>query len=342
MLVYPLGDAAATSRGGIVVLDARESADEIAEKLAAAGLIDRPRVFATYVRLVGAHERLRAGRHHLRPGLTVRQTLERIAVGYGRPAARVTIPEGATRFDVARLFSTAGVGSLQAWLDATADDGLLEDVGVRSIARHRAEHRGVSATMEGYLFPDTYEVRLDATPASLVQMMVRTWKRRAARWVASIETRNDSRLDLHAHVILASIVEREARIADEQPVIAGVFLNRMFQPQSTDNQVPRRLQADPTVAYGCLAAPERSPSCEGFDQRVTPRMTAARDNPYSTYAFEGLPPGPIASPGLAALHAVLEPRRHDYLYFVAIGGGRHRFSRTLDAHNRAVKQSGPR
>ena len=234
------------------------------------------------------------------------------------------------------------MGRPSAWIDASADDALLALVGVRDHARHRAEHRGVRATLEGYLFPDTYDVRLDATPASVLESMVRTWKRRAGPLARAIAQRNaPGALDPHAFVTLASIVEREARVADERAVIAGVFLNRMFAPQSADNRVPRRLQADPTVSYGCLAAPERSPSCAGFSGRVTPTMTAARDNPYSTYAFEGLPPGPIANPGVAALRAVLEPGRHDYLYFVAIGGGRHRFSRSLDAHNRAVRESGP-
>lgn len=341
-LLYPLSAAGHVGRTATVELVATDGPDEVARKLADAGLVDSPWLFATYVRLVRAHERLRAGRHRLRPGLTVRQTLERIAIGYGRPTVRVTIPEGATRFEVARRMAEAGVGREDEWLEVTADDSLLALVGVREIARHRAEHRGVRASLEGYLFPDTYELRLDGPPRLAVERMVRTWKRRVEPLVASLSADGAAQqLDLHARVTLASIVEREARVAAERPVIAGVFLNRLFQSHSADNRVPRRLQADPTVAYGCLAAPDRSASCEGFVQRVTPSMTAARDNPYSTYAFDGLPPGPIASPGAAAIRAVLEPARHAYLYFVAIGGGRHRFSRTLEDHNRAVRESGP-
>jgi UPF0755 protein len=136
-------------------------------------------------------------------------------------------------------------------------------------------------------------------------------------------------------LILASIVEKEAHVQSEQPVIAGVFLNRLRDP----NFRPKRLQADPTVAYGCIQQPELE-SCQGFDgKRVTRVMTADPLNVYNTYRIEGLPPGPIANPGLAALRAVLHPAEHGYFYFVARGDGRHAFSATLTDHNQAVQRS---
>ena len=135
-------------------------------------------------------------------------------------------------------------------------------------------------------------------------------------------------------ITLASIVEAEAAVAAELPVIAGVFLNRLRDPEFR----PKRLQADPTVSYGCRLQPSL-PSCAGFDgRRITRAMLAGADNPYNTYRHEGLPPGPVGNPGLAAVEAVLAPAEHDYLYFVARGGGRHAFSATLEEHNRAVER----
>jgi UPF0755 protein len=118
-------------------------------------------------------------------------------------------------------------------------------------------------------------------------------------------------------------------------VIAGVFLNRLRDPSFH----PKRLQADPTVAYGCLLQPELV-SCLGFDgKRVTRSMTADPQNLYNTYRIEGLPPSPIANPGLSALRAVLHPAEHGYFYFVARGDGHHSFSASLSEHNQAVQRS---
>jgi UPF0755 protein len=121
-------------------------------------------------------------------------------------------------------------------------------------------------------------------------------------------------------------------VPEERPVIAGVFLNRLRDPKWK----PRRLQADPTVAYGCAVLPSM-PACQGFDgRRITRAMLLDASNPYNTYRLDGLPPGPIANPGLSSLRAVLVPAHHEYYYFVAVGGGRHRFSRSLEEHHLAT------
>ena len=139
----------------------------------------------------------------------------------------------------------------------------------------------------------------------------------------------------HEVLTLASIVEKEARLSSEQPIIAGVFLNRLRDPSFR----PKRLQADPTVTYGCLIVPGL-PSCAGASAGQAPTRTMLVDpaNPYNTYRHEGLPPGPIANPGLSAIEAVIQPAPHDYLYFVAQRGGAHTFSRNLQDHNVAVDQ----
>ncbi len=152
------------------------------------------------------------------------------------------------------------------------------------------------------------------------------------------DTRATARLQLAEHeaLTLASIVEREARVAEERPIIAGVFVNRLVAPTFR----PHRLQADPTVAYGCLTAPQAAPTCAAFDGRhITKVMVRDVQNPYNTYGLEGLPPGPICNPGLSALEAVVAPAAHDFFYFVATGDGRHSFSRTLQEHNARVHGS---
>jgi UPF0755 protein len=170
----------------------------------------------------------------------------------------------------------------------------------------------------------------------VVRRLVRTFRERMTGRLRAYESAHDGEalaLTLHQIVTLASIVEREARMPDERPTIAGVFMNRLTSP----NFRPRRLQADPTVAYGCLVARDQVPSCRDFDgKRVTPAMVRDPANPYSTYRIEGLPPGPICNPGLSALDAALAPAQHDYFYFVTHGGGRHQFTSTLEEHNQRV------
>jgi UPF0755 protein len=133
---------------------------------------------------------------------------------------------------------------------------------------------------------------------------------------------------------LASIIEKEAGKADEKPLIASVFLNRLLDPTF---RPLRMLQSDPTATYGCLVQTPPPESCT--PGRPTPAMLRDTTNPYNTYRRAGLPPGPISSPGEGAIRAVLAPAKTDYLYFVAQGGGRHRFSRTFSEHRGAIEQS---
>ena len=191
------------------------------------------------------------------------------------------------------------------------------------------------ATLEGYLFPETYDLREGMGAARAAKRMLRTFSERAAPRIAEGKGElADLGFGPPEVVALASVVEKEAAVAEERALIAGVFLNRL----RSDAFRPRhRLQADPTVSYGCRAEPAAAPSCAGFRGRITRAMLADRANRYNSYAHPGRPPGPIANPGLASLEAVLAPATHDYLYFVARGGGRHAFSASLDDHNDAVR-----
>lgn len=134
--------------------------------------------------------------------------------------------------------------------------------------------------------------------------------------------------------MLASIIEKEAAVDEDRPLIASVFINRLMDPEFKTH----RLQSDPTSSYGCVAWPGEAPSCSDFAGKPTPAMNRDPKNRYSTYTHAGLPPGPISNPGTKSLEAALAPPTTRYLYFVATGGGRHTFSETFDAHNDAIQR----
>lgn len=175
--------------------------------------------------------------------------------------------------------------------------------------------------MEGYLFPATYDYHTGATADEIVAMLSARFQE---AWTAELASRAEEvGLSVHDVITLASIVETEARVAAEQPTIAGVYLNRLA--------VEMPLQADPTVYYA-LGLPRGARLLyEHLDV----------DSPYNTYMYPGLPPSPIAAPGEGAIRAVLYPEQHDYYYFVAKGdgSGEHYFGRTLDEHNANVAQA---
>lgn len=328
LVIYPKRPAEGRGRPVRVHLGADASMGEVARLLADAGAVERPRVFAIYARLMGAEDRLHRGEVVLMDDLPPGRVLPHVAEGFGPAWMRVTVPEGFTRFDIADRLVSLGICDEQGFLRATGSP-------------EAARRAGVDApTLEGYLFPATYELAKGTPCEQVARTMTDIWRQRVVplleRHAAGLAAlQRDLGWGLHEAVTLASIVEKEAAISDERPIIAGVFLNRMRSASFR----PQRLQADPTVAYGCLAAPE-APSCGGFDgQVITQTMLQDGQNPYNTYRMEGLPPGPIANPGVDALRAVLDPAEHEYLYFVARGGGRHHFSTSLEEHNEAVAAS---
>lgn len=306
------------------------TASRVAADLGRLGVIDRPFFFAAYLRLEGASGAFREGRTVLLPfGSTPQQLARRVATGLGAIVARVTIPEGFDERDVALRLEAAQLGTAEDFLRAMHDP-----VALRALSIH-------GPSIEGYLFPDTYEFRDDQEPVAILGLMVENHRQKTD------DLFDESRDELDAlHrdlgftrrdvVVLASIVEKEAAVADERATIAGVFVNRL---RSSTFLPLHRLQSDPTVSYGCRAEPELAPSCAEFDGRITRAMLDDSANRYNTYRHAGLTPGPIANPGLAAIDAVLHYGHHEYLYFVARGGRRHTFSATLEQHNDAVGDS---
>ena len=317
-----------TGRDVDLELPSGANAEEIAQRLDAAGLVRRPQLFALYLRVTGATSQLRSGRHLLSDDLSPRALVRRMQRTQIEEKARVVIPEGYTRFDIARRLQVARVCSGRAFLDATADPALL------------AELKIGGASAEGYLFPATYELPLDSEPSHVVSRMVSEFGKRYDRLtrdnaMGTEALRQRMSWGQAEIVTLASIVEKEAAVDEERPLIASVFLNRLNDPSFN----PKRLQSDPTSAYGCLIMPERIGSCRSYSGRVTPEMNADETNPYTTYRHEGLPPGPIANPGEKSLQAVLVPAETRHLYFVARGGGHHTFSDTFAQHNDAIRKN---
>ena len=298
----------------------------VARQLAQRGALAEPRYFELYARARDAETRLRQGTVMLYDNMTVLELLQRVASGFGSVELRVVIPEGFSRYEIAARLERWGICEGSAFLSATEDRMLLSELAID----------GPSA--EGWLFPDTYQLRDTMEPAAVIRRLVANARRRLAPLLTEQTTqlerlRSELGFGPQQLMILASIVEKEAKVPAEQATIAGVFYNRLRDPAF----MPKRLQADPTVAYGCELQPAL-PSCAGSDGKlVTHAMLGDPENPYNTYRRDGLPPGPIANPGLRAIAAVLNPETHDYYYFVASGGGHHSFSHSLEAHHAAIE-----
>jgi UPF0755 protein len=281
-----------------------------------------------YLTVLSPGVRPSPGVHLFRGGESPRQVVQRLGRLSSRARVRVTIPEGYTSLDVATRLQEKDVATSEAFQVQARDPALLSQLAIQ----------GPSA--EGFLFPATYELYVDSDPAQVIRQLVAETRKRLARVDAKFGAM--ARLTAARHwgeleiLTLASMIEREAHEADERRLIASVFLNRLDDPEF---RPPRMLQSDPTAAYGCAVARAPAPSCANFTGKITPELLRDAANPFNTYRHAGLPPGPIGNPGQGALEAVLDPAQTDYLYFVADGRGRHRFSRRFEEHRRAIERS---
>lgn len=274
----------------------------IATELERNGIIRHPALFLAWARMQGDGRNIRAGEYRISPGMSPVRILEMLTRGEVVTHA-VTIPEGYTVEQIAGAIDRAGLGNREEFM------GLFED------REFMEAHRVPGPTLEGYLFPDTYHFDRGLSAGRMAGIMVnRFWK-----VVESLEPRlAETGMNIQEVITLASIVEKETGHPDERSLVASVFLNRLDRGM--------RLDSDPTVIYGIA----------GFEGRLT-RTHLQTFTPYNTYRIRGLPPGPIANPGEAAIKAVLYPAESDYLFFVSRNDGSHKFSRTLAEHNRAVR-----
>lgn len=306
----PVSDDARTVR---FVVRPGESGAEIAANLERAGLVRSAWSFRLVARLRGAQGDLRAGEYELRPNMASGEIVEILRSGSDN---RFTVLEGWRLAEIADALERRGLAKRDEFL-ALARSGDFEGEFLRS--------RPPGASLEGYLFPDTQEI-LPGTPTrEIVQLMLDNFGRRFTTEMRDVAAQRG--LTVHQVVTLASVVEREAAVADERPLIAGVLFNRMRRGM--------KLQIDATVQYAA-AGVEPSYSPAGYWKKGLTQADLAVDSPYNTYRYAGLPPGPIANPGLASIRAVLEPAETDYLYFVAKPDGSHAFARTLKEHNENV------
>jgi len=276
----------------------------IAQRFASAGLIAHARLFAWWARLTRADRQIKSGEYLFKTSLAPLALL-RILMNGESLRHTVTMTEGMTFRQVVALLATQGLGAEENFLCLDRDPGFLAAWGLPPQG------------MEGYLYPDTYRFSWLTSPEEILGQMVE----RFYKVLNPTMYRRAAALDLSMHqvIILAPIVEKETGAPGERPLVAAVFHNRLRKGMP--------LQSDPTVIYGL----------DHFDGNLT-RQHLLTPTPYNTYLFRGLPPGPIASPGLESILAALHPAEHDYLYFVAKGDGTHVFSSDLNTHNRAVQR----
>jgi UPF0755 protein len=247
--------------------------------------------------------RLKAGEYRFDHPAAVTEVYARISRGdvFTRT---VTIPEGANLFEIASRLEQAGLGAQQNFLDGAARQvSLVADLDPGAVS------------LEGYLFPDTYHFARKATPAQICAAMVRRFRAEAAQL--------GLKGNVHRVVTLASLVERETAVDAERPLVASVFENRLAK------KMP--LMTDPAVIYGL--------ELDGRWRGAIHESDLKFNTPYNTYLHTGLPPGPVANPGLRSLRAAMKPAKTDYLYFVAAGAnpqGRSLFSSTIEEHARDV------
>jgi UPF0755 protein len=279
----------------------------IGERLVAGGVVRDSLTFRLALWISGQGRHLKAGEYRFDRAMTPTDVIDKIARG-DVFVVTVTFPEGLTVAEMAKIAEAHGFGSAASFVAAAGDPSPIRALDPSA------------KSLEGYLFPDTYAVQRKTDAAKLVRLMVAEYERAmtdALRAAAKAQGRS-----IRQFVTLASIVEKETGRADERPIVAAVYENRL--------KIGMALQCDPTVIYALTLR-------GGYDGNLH-HADLSYDSPYNTYKYPGLPPGPIASPGRASLEAVAKPADVDYLYFVSRNDGTHQFARTLDEHNKNVQK----
>ena len=285
----------------LMIIEPGATVAQIASDLTRTEVIDNPALFKAIARTRGAERKMKAGRYKFEKGQSEAMTVAMLAKG-STVGERVTIPEGLTFRQIGSLLSReASVDSVR-FVSLSTDEAFIKSLGVKAV------------NLEGYLFPDTYNIFWRMEAARVIRMMVgrllevfdETHQEKAIRMKST----------LHRILTMASMVEREAMVSKERPLIAGVLYNRL--------RIGMALQCDATVQY---ALPKHKELLTYRDLEVK--------SAYNTYLHRGLPPGPICNPGADAIQAALCPEDTEYLYYVALGDGSHIFSRTKREHARA-------
>ena len=258
-----------------------------------------------YMKLFRSRDFVKAGVYEFDKELSPIDVIDKLVRG-DVVAKTITIREGLDRFAIGKLFAAEGLGTEEEWKKATGDPDLVQDIAPEA------------DSLEGYLFPDTYTFDPGTPAPPIVKAMVANFRKQFGDEIALIS----NGLNVHETVTLASIVETEARLPQERPIVASVYLNRVRKRML--------LGADPTVIYALKLAGKWDGNIRKADLQL--------DSPYNTYRKPGLPPGPIANAGLASLRAAAAPATTPYLYFVARNDGSHVFATNIAEHNRNVEK----
>lgn len=298
----PVGDA---SLARTVEIPKGSGFFRITEILKDAGWVHNRPFFWTLAIVKGAAKTIRAGEYELTGSMSPAQIIEKLVRGEIK-SYWVTLPEDITMNEIARRLAALNLINEKEFFSLSEDRSFLASLGIEA------------DSIEGYLFPETYQLNRSMTTREVIRIIVRQfWKGITPEMSKRAEQMG---LTLHEWVTLASMIGKEAGNREEKTLISAVFHNRLARRM--------RLQSDPTAVYHL----ER----EGTPVKAIRRRHLALDSPYNTYRINGLPPGPIANPGADSLRAALHPDRVGYLYFVSTNDGSHHFSTNLDAHNRAV------
>ncbi len=294
---------AVPAMGAVVFVPPGSSFRAVAERLHRAGVIRCPLLLTAWARYRGLDRSVRRGEYHFSQALSAVQVLD-VLQSPSETVRWLTVPEGLTAEQIAALLEEQGFGGSDVFRCVMTDAALLREFDLPATG------------IEGYLFPDTYALEWTMEPAAIIRAMLARFREESA---ALAEQRAAAGLTEAEMVTLASVVEKETGLSDERALISGVFHNRL--------RLGMRLQSDPTVIYG-----------RGESRGPLTRAELNNPTPYNTYLYQGLPPGPIANPGRAALQAATAPAETQALYFVSRNDGSHEFSDSLEAHNRAVRR----
>jgi UPF0755 protein len=302
----------------VVTIPPGSTAGDIGADLQQRGLIRSSLLFRFAADQAGVGASLAAGNYELSRSMSTNEIIQVLAKGQVKRGLVATIPEGWRSEQIADRLEATGVASRDEFLRAVSAP---ESVPGFDVVAANAPPR-----LEGYLFPETYEVSARVPGTRAAELMVRMFNQRVGE---ALRAQPETKLNAYQVLTLASIVEREAKQSSERPMIASVYVNRLAASMP--------LQADPTVQYAVATRDGPSAVSYNYWRNLAP-ADLQLDSPFNTYQVAGLPPGPICNPGEASIKAVLTPAKTDYLYFVAKadGSGTHLFARTLDEHNANV------
>lgn len=303
--IYASLPASDDDRKIIVEIKPGMNLKQVTQELARHQLLNSPMTFRILTRLIGKQGHIQVGEYELSPSLTTGEILEIITSGKAYLRS-ITIPEGYRITEIAAVIAQSGLADEEQFIEAAANRKLLAPLGIPI------------ENLEGYMFPETYRFGKYLGAEKIVLAMLDTFKRRVLK-TEIVKRAEELQMTVHEIVTLASLIEKETGLESERKLISSVFHNRLKKRML--------LQTDPSVIYAISA----------FDGNIR-KKDLSIDSPYNTYMYPGLPPGPIASPGMESIIAALNPVESPYLYFVSRQDGSHHFSKTLTEHNRAVRR----